>query len=137
LINSRQSALNAVNSLNQQGGSTCIGCGIQQGRTIFNSATPRPEATKFMIVLTDGADNVNTAQFPGIVAATRPSRLRRACWNSSRQALHVFGHHVSTTGSQLCDPLIAAPFLCDRIRPTACRRSQTAERLLWIEHAVS
>ncbi|MEO8680685.1 MAG: VWA domain-containing protein, partial [Vicinamibacterales bacterium] len=67
MTNIKASALNATAGIAQQGGATCIGCGIDQGRAIFNAATPRPEATRFMIVLTDGQNTVNVATFPTVV----------------------------------------------------------------------
>jgi uncharacterized protein YegL len=75
LNGNRQTALNAVNAIVQQGGATCIGCGIQQGRTIFNIGPARPEATQFMIVLTDGQNTVNTSQFPSIVDAAQAAGI--------------------------------------------------------------
>jgi len=71
----RQVAINAVNSITQSAGGTCIGCGITEGRNIFNTGPPRPEATQFMIVLTDGVNAVNTAQFPGIVSSAKAAGI--------------------------------------------------------------
>jgi uncharacterized protein YegL len=59
-------AVNAANTLTQRLGATCIGCGIDLARQRF-LAQPRPEATKFMIVLTDGANTVGSS--PTIPAA--------------------------------------------------------------------
>jgi uncharacterized protein YegL len=67
LTDIRQNAVNAVNSITQRGGNTCIGCGITEGRNIFAISPPRPEATQFMVVLTDGQNTVDVPQFPGIV----------------------------------------------------------------------
>lgn len=57
LSDNTTSVLNGINSVVQARGFTCIGCGIQQGRAIFAASAPRPEATQFMIVLTDGQNN--------------------------------------------------------------------------------
>ena len=75
LTDTRQNALNAVNSIIQRGGNTCIGCGITEGRNIFAFGPARPEATQFMVVLTDGQNSVNTAQFPGVVQSAHDAGI--------------------------------------------------------------
>jgi uncharacterized protein YegL len=75
LNENKQTLVTAVTNLNRQGGATCIGCGIQRGRTIFNAGPARPEATQFMIVLTDGANSVNTSEFPAIVNAAKDAGI--------------------------------------------------------------
>lgn len=66
LTDNKQSAINQVNSMFQRGGSTCIGCGIAAAQQELQ-VRGRQQATKFMIVLTDGVNNVNVSTFNGIV----------------------------------------------------------------------
>lgn len=70
MTDNKQLALGQVGAMSQRGGSTCIGCGISTAQSRMQ-ATARPQATRFMIVLTDGVNNVNVAQFPGIVTAAK------------------------------------------------------------------
>ena len=71
----KQSALTAVSQMFQRGGSTCIGCGIDLARQRFQ-LDPRPQATKFMIVLTDGVNNVNTGNFNSVVNAAKSAGIK-------------------------------------------------------------
>jgi uncharacterized protein YegL len=75
LQNNKQSALNQVNNMYQRGGSTCIGCGIQLAHQRFFQQ-PRPQATQFMIVLTDGANNVNVNTFQSIVNQAKSTGVK-------------------------------------------------------------
>lgn len=71
LTDSPATATNAVNSIAQRGGGTCIGCGIAEGRNVFIQSAQRPEATQFMIVLTDGQNTIDVATFPGVVQGAK------------------------------------------------------------------
>jgi hypothetical protein len=71
----RQAALNGVNSMFQRGGATCIGCGIDLARQRF-AQQPRPQATKFMIVLTDGVNNVNVNTFQNVVNNAKAAGIK-------------------------------------------------------------
>jgi uncharacterized protein YegL len=75
LTTNRQNAINQANAMNQRDGSTCIGCGIDLARQHFQQQ-PRPQATKFMIVLTDGANNVNVSTFQPIVNAAKNAGIK-------------------------------------------------------------
>jgi len=70
LTDSQTTFLNAINSVIQRGGSTCIPCGVRDANTIFSGPTSVPGATQVMIVLSDGANTVNTSDLnPSTVAA--------------------------------------------------------------------
>lgn len=75
LQTNRQTAINYVSHMYQRGGSTCIGCGIELARTHFQQM-PRPQATKFMIVLTDGVNNVSVSTFPTVVTAAKNAGMK-------------------------------------------------------------
>lgn len=57
LFDNKTYMLNALNSVDQRGGFTCIGCGMAFGQQVLEAPPLRPQATRFMIVLTDGANN--------------------------------------------------------------------------------
>ena len=71
----KQQAINQVNAMFQRGGATCIGCGIQTARAHFVQQ-PRPQATQFMIVLTDGVNNVNTGTFNSVVTSAKNAGIK-------------------------------------------------------------
>ena len=66
LSSNKAAATNFINSMYQRGGSTCIGCGVQLAQQHITQQQ-RPQATKFMIVLTDGQNNVNTGTFATVI----------------------------------------------------------------------
>jgi uncharacterized protein YegL len=66
----KTTALNLATNMYQRGGSTCIGCGMQTGQQNL-SQNPRPQATKFMIVLTDGMNTVGNSTFASVLNAVK------------------------------------------------------------------
>lgn len=66
----RQSVINAAGNMSQRRGSTCIGCGIQLATQHLVTAG-RPQTTRFMIVLTDGLNNVQTSTFNQVVTQAK------------------------------------------------------------------
>jgi len=68
----KNSALNAIGSIVQRGGTTCIPCGLQNAISVFNGPQGnRANVNRFVILLTDGVNNVNTNDLPSISAATK------------------------------------------------------------------
>src|SRR3970282_1228364 len=54
--NDKTQVLNAISGIDQATGFTCIGCGLNEAREALTNA-PRPGASPFIIVVTDGANN--------------------------------------------------------------------------------
>lgn len=57
---------NAVANISQQGGATCIGCGLDQARNEFVANSPAGRA-RFVVALTDGGNN--TGNLPASIAS--------------------------------------------------------------------
>ena len=70
-LNASQAAVvNVVNSIQQRGGGTCIGCGIALADQQLQ-ANGRPGVPRFMFVLTDGRNNTGTDTFASVIAAAK------------------------------------------------------------------
>lgn len=66
----KNSVVNAINSIQQQGGYTCLGCGIQTGYNNFVTYT-RAGAQKVMIFMTDGQNNRQTSSFNTVLSTAK------------------------------------------------------------------
>jgi hypothetical protein len=66
------SFVNGVSGVTQRGGSTCIGCGLDQGRAEL-AARGRGTTSKVFIVLTDGQNNVG--DFQSAVTVAKNARI--------------------------------------------------------------
>ena len=71
LNSTEATVLNAANSIQQQGGYTCITCGVRQATAMFGSAAPDPDRNRIMVLLTDGLGNRETTTFQSVVDASR------------------------------------------------------------------
>ena len=63
----KQAVLNAINALNSHGGSTCIGCGIDDAVENWY-ANGRRDASRVMVVVTDGLNNLPPGNFASHLA---------------------------------------------------------------------
>jgi uncharacterized protein YegL len=61
LTANKNTALATLAASSQQGGSTCLGCGIRQATSILSGA--EAGEARFMVLLTDGANNIETSTF--------------------------------------------------------------------------
>jgi hypothetical protein len=71
----QQSFLNAMAQVYQRGGSTCIGCGLQDALTEVEADGRGATVQRVFIMLTDGMNNVDVAQFPTVLADVRASNV--------------------------------------------------------------
>jgi len=64
------SVTNAINSIQQLGGNTCIGCGIQTGYNMYVNYG-RSQAQKVMLFMTDGQNNRQTSTFNQVLSTAK------------------------------------------------------------------
>jgi hypothetical protein len=67
---SKASVLNTITGSTQQAGNTCIGCGVALADQQLQ-ANARPGVPRFMVVMTDGANNRETDTFASVVSTAK------------------------------------------------------------------
>jgi len=60
----------AISSIQQLGGNTCMGCGVQTGYNMYVNYA-RPKASKVMLFMTDGQNNRQTSSFTTVVTTAK------------------------------------------------------------------